>query len=299
MAYLLTEGTMGMIKKQIDSSDSGGCVVIRNAKAHAVSRARGTTSQLVPQGKRARDVEFYTHEERRMKRLEVPSKVFLLDAQAYSTQAEAIAEVQASLRGSELERFKEVGLLDKLGKYMNKREVEDAARPDEGELTQTKNSEHFIHFYQRLGNVTVWRFADGGMQFNFPDHTKLIVYLDRSSRVPEYCVDLIYLEPRDANDLAKYGRLTRDALERRDQMTLALNDIMTGALNANEADVVTSNQIRDKLQWIRGVLHTWIQEGGVGCTGSEKLGWSGMREARDEKKTQMQWVTVGKIGGDV
>jgi hypothetical protein len=300
MAYLLTEGTMGMIKKQTDSSDCGGCVVIRNAKAHAVSRARGTTSQLVPQGKRARDVEFYTHDERKMRRLEVPSRSFLLDAQAYATQAEAMAEVQASLQESELERFKEVGLLDKLGKYMNKREIEDAIRPDEEEAAvPTKNSDHFIHFYQRLGNVTVWRFADGGMQFNFPDHTKLIVYLDRSSRVPEFYVDLIYLEPRDANDLATYGRLTRDALERRDQTTLVLNDIMTGALNSHESDVVTSNQIRDKLQWIRGVLHTWIQEGGVGCTGNEKLGWSGIREARDEKKTHMQWVTVGKVGGDV
>ncbi|ETN36883.1 uncharacterized protein HMPREF1541_07870 [Cyphellophora europaea CBS 101466] len=299
MAYLLTDGTMGMIKKQVDASEAGGCVVVRNAKVHAVNRARGTTSQVVPQGKRARAVEFYAQSFNDMVRLDVPPRKFLLDAQKHSSQAEAIVEAQAGLMGSELERFKEVGLLDKLGKYMNKKDMDEAMESEEEDEFSNKSSQHFIHFYQRLGNVTVWRFADGGMQFNFPDHTKLVIYKDTSTRTPDYCVDMIYLEPGDATDVAKYGRLTRDALERRDQMTLSLSDIMSDALRNNESDVVSTNEIREKLQWIRAVLSIWIREGGVGFMGEEKLGWSGLQEKRDEKKGYMQWVTVGKLGGDV
>jgi serine/threonine protein kinase len=297
MAYLLTDGTMGMIKKQADPSEGGGCVVVRNAKIHAINRARGVTSQVVPQGKRARAVEFYAQSYDDMMKLDVPSRKFLLDAQKHSSQAEAIAEAQTGLQGSELERFKEVGLLDKLGKYMNKKDIDETMMDEEDELAD-KSSQHFIHFYQRLGNVTVWRFADGGMQFNFPDHTKLIVYKDCSTRTVEYCIDLIYLEPGDAREVGKNGRLTRDALERRDQMTLGLADVMGGSLRTNEADVVKSNEIREKLQWIRAVLSIWIREGGVGFMGEEKVGWSGLQEKRDEKRSYMQWVTVGKLGGD-
>lgn len=298
MSYLLTDGTMGMIKKQQGPAEPSGCIVVRNAKSHAINRARGTTSQVVPQGRLARGVEFYVQSQDNMKKLEVPSRTFLLDSQKHASQAEALAEAQSVLQGSELERLKEVGLLDKLGKYMNKRDVEDGVDLRIEEELTDKQSGQFIHFYQRLGNVTVWRFVDGGMQFNFPDHTKLMVYRDGSSRGPEYCIDMIFLEPKDANDLVKYGRLTRDALERRDQMTLNLVDVMVGALRSNEEEVVRSNEIREKLQWIRAVLSIWIREGGVGCMGEEKLGWSGLQEKRDDKKSYMQWVTVGKLGGD-
>ena len=299
MSYLLTDGTMGMIKKQSDPAESGGCIVIRNAKGHAVKRARGLTSQLVPHGRRARAVEFYVQSQDNIQKLEVPSRNFLLDAQKHNTQTEAIAEAQKGLQSSELERFKEISLLDKLGRYMNKREVEDGVPVEEDESILPKHSDHFIHFYQKIGNVTVWRFANGGMQFNFPDHTKLIVYQDTGSRSGEYCIDMIYLEPKDATDIAKYGRLTRDALERRDQMTVSLVDVMSGSLRSNEAEIVQSNEIREKLQWIRAVLSIWIREGGVGFMGEEKLGWSGLQEKREDKKTCMQWVTVGKLGGDV
>lgn len=302
MSYLLTDGTMGLIKKQTEPSAAGGCVVIRDAKSHAVKRARGTTPQIVPQGKRVRPVEFYVQSHDNIQKLEVPSSTFFLDPKKFSSQSEAIAYAHKDLHGSELERFKEINLLDKLGRYMNKREVEDGnGREDiDDDLSSNRNSQHFIHFYQKIGNVTVWRFVNGAMQFNFPDHTKLIIYQDTGSRgAPEHSIDMIYLEPKDARDVAKYGRLTRDALERRDQMTVSLLDVMKGAgLRTNEAEIVQSNEIREKLQWIRGVLSIWIREGGVGFMGEEKLGWSGLQERRDDKKVCMQWVTVGKVGGD-
>ena len=187
-------------------------------------------------------------------------------------------------------------LLDKFGKYMNKR-YEDA-EAEATEESPTEPSEHFIHFYQRLGNVGVWRYADGGLQFNFPDHTKITIYHDRASRTPEYVVDLIHLEPEDARNLTTYGRLTSDSLERRGEMTIGLREVLTDALRASEMDVIKSNEVKEKLSWIRAVVGCWIKEGGLGRTGEEKLGWSGLQERRDDKKVKLQWVTVGRLGGD-
>ena len=81
-------------------------------------------------------------------------------------------------------------------------------------------------------------------------------------------------------------------------MTLSLSDIMTDSLRVSEIDIVKTNEVKEKLQWIRAVIGTWIKEGGVGFMGEEKLGWSGLQEKRDDKKTSLQWVTVGKLGGD-
>ena len=46
------------------------------------------------------------------------------------------------------------------------------------------------------------------------------------------------------------------------------------------------------------MLGCWVREGGLGRMGEEKLGWSGLQERRDDRKTKLQWVTVGRLGGD-
>ena len=299
ISYILTDGTLGMIMKSAeDTLKPSSCIVVRNAQTHTVGRAKGTEHQYVPQGPNARDVEFYEQTDcsKPLKKMSVPSRKFYLDLQKYPSQTAAANATQSALKDGELERFKEVVLLDKFGKYMNKR-YEDA----EAEATEeapTEPSEHFIHFYQRLGNVGVWRYADGGLQFNFPDHTKITIYQDQASRTPKYVVDLIHLDPEDARNLTTYGRLTSDSLERRGEMTIGLREVLTDALRASEMDVIKSNEVKEKLSWIRAVVGCWIKEGGLGRTGEEKLGWSGLQERRDDKKVKLQWVTVGRLGGD-
>lgn len=298
IAYILTDGTLGMIMRSSDDNKKpSSCVVVRNAKQHTVYRAKGVEHQFVPQGEDARDVEFFeqTDVARQMKKLAVPSRRFCLDLTKYSSQNEAAAAAQSILEGGELERFKEVALLDKFGKYMNKRCEESEG--DAAKETTLASNDYFIHFYQRVGNVGVWRFSDGGLQFNFPDHTKITVYQDHT-RNPEFLVDLVHLDCGDANHLTKHGRLTTDSLERRRLMTLSLGDVIADSLRATEADVVKSNEIKEKLSWIRAVVGCWIKEGGIGRMGEEKLGWSGLQERRDDKKVKLQWVTVGRLGGD-
>ncbi|EXJ78162.1 PLK protein kinase [Capronia epimyces CBS 606.96] len=298
IAYILSDATVGMIlKSSEDNSIPSSCVVIRDASNHTIRRAKGLEYQFVPQGPDARDVEFYEQSdyEAEMKRLEVPARKFWLDLERHGSQIAAANAIQAGLEGSEAERMREVALLDKFGKYMNKQ-----AGNWSTDGKATSKSGHFVHFYQRVGNVGVWRFADGGLQFNFPDHTKLTIH-QQDENVDgrgQYVVDCVYLVPSDAITVARHGLITTEAMERRDQVSLPLEDMMTEVLRRSEMEIIRTNEIKEKLCWIRAVVGCWIQEGGLGRMGEERLGWSGIQERRDDKRIKLQWVTVGRYGGD-
>lgn len=297
IAYILTDGTVGMVlKTSEDNKMPSSCVVVRNASSHTIRRAKGLEYQFVPQGEEAADVEFYEQSDYDigMVRLNVPAHKFLLDLESHPNQVAAANAIQASLTGSEAERMKEVGLLDKFGKYMNKQGGHGDAK------SGAKKSEHFVHFYQRVGNVTVWRFADGGLQFNFPDHTKITIHqqADDVEEDGHYQVNFVYLMPTDAVGLANHGIVSSEAMERRDELSLPLEDIMANGLRRSEMEIVRTNEVKEKLCWVRAVIGCWIKEGGVGKMGEERLGWSGLQERRDDKKMKLQWVTVGRYLGD-
>lgn len=298
IAYILTDATVGMIlKSSEDNSMPSSCVVVRNASTHTLKRAKGLEYQFVPQGRHAHDVEFYEQSDYDldMRRVDVPARDFLLDLEKYPSQVSAASAIQAGLEGSEAERMKEVALLDKFGKYMNKQ----TGHSDSIDKKETAQSAHFVHFYQRVGNVGVWRFADGGLQFNFPDHTKLTVRQQESDNGELlYQVDCVHLVPTDAISLGHYGIISAEAMERRTPASYPLEDIMTDVLRRSEMEIIRTNEIKEKLSWIRAVIGCWIKEGGLGKMGEERLGWSGLQERRDDRRIKLQWVTVGRYGGD-
>ncbi|KAK5189149.1 Cell cycle serine/threonine-protein kinase cdc5/MSD2 [Exophiala xenobiotica] len=298
IAYILSDATVGMVlKSSEDNVLPSSCVVVRNASKHTLKRARGLEYQFVPQGQDARDVEFYEQSdyEADMKRVNVPARNFWLDLEKYQSQVAAANAIQASLSGSAAERMKEVALLDKFGKYMNKQ----MGGSDTTDRRLGGNSQHLVHFYQRVGNVGVWRFADGGLQFNFPDHTKLTLRpAESDDDESRFHVDCVYLVPTDAISLAHHGRITVEAMERRGTTSYPLDDILMDVLRRSEMEIIRTNEIKEKLSWIRAVLGCWIKEGGLGKMGEERLGWSGLQERRDDKRIKLQWVTVGRFGGD-
>ncbi|KAK6383940.1 Cell cycle serine/threonine-protein kinase cdc5/MSD2 [Exophiala oligosperma] len=298
IAYILSDATVGMVLKSSEDNDMpSSCVVMRNASRHTLKRAKGLEYQFVPQGRDAHDVEFYEQSDYKvdMKRVDIPAQHFWLDLEKYQGQVPAANAIQANLVGSEAERMKEVGLLDKFGKYMNKQ----MGGTDSTERKADGKSKHFVHFYQRVGNVGVWRFADGALQFNFPDHTKLLLRSEESGKEELRChVDCVYLVPTDAISLAHHGIITVEAMERRGTTSFPLEDIMTDVLRRSETEIIRTNEIKEKLSWIRAVIGCWIREGGLGKMGEEKLGWSGLQERRDDKRTKLQWATVGRFGGD-
>ncbi|KIX01635.1 uncharacterized protein Z518_09361 [Rhinocladiella mackenziei CBS 650.93] len=297
IAYILTDSTVGMIlKSSEDNSMPSSCVVVRNGSTHTIRRAKGLEYQFVPQGPEAPAVEFYEQNdyETDMKRLDIPAQKFWLDLDNYPSQVAAAHAIQAGLEGSEAERMKEVALLDKFGKYMNKQ-----TNSDWMDRKDREKSRSFVHFYQRVGNVGVWRFADGGLQFNFPDHTKLALHREESEDgARHYQVDSVCLMPTDALSLARNGIASGEAMERRSVLSAPLEDIMTDMLRRSDMEIVRTNEVKEKLCWIRAVIGCWIKEGGLGKMGEDKLGWSGLQERRDDKRIKLQWVTVGRFGGD-
>lgn len=294
IAYTLSDGSVGMIlRSSDDNSRASTCVVVRNGSQHSMRRARGLDYQFVPQGPEAHNIEFYeqTDYDKDMKRLDVPASEFRLDFDTYPDQLAALEAIQGSLVGSEAERMKEIVLLDKFGKYMNKQ------TPSTTKLEEKPKV--LVHFYQRVGNVGVWRFVDGGLQFNFPDHTKVSIYQKRDENGDDkYMVDFVYLLSSDASNLANLGMASGEALERRSTMCSPLEDILLDRLGRVDMEIVRTNEVKEKLSWIRAVAGCWIKEGGLGRMGEERLGWSGLQERMGESKIKLQWVTVGRPGGD-
>lgn len=295
IAYTLSDGSVGMVLRSSDDNvRASTCVVVRNGSHHTMRRARGLDYQFVPQGPNAHKIEFYeqTDYEKEMKRLDVPPTEFRLDFETYPDQLAALEAIQGDLVGSEAERMKEIVLLDKFGKYMNK-------QTGSGNTLAEKTPNILVHFYQRVGNVGVWRFVDGGLQFNFPDHTKVSIYQKRDEHGDQkYMVDFVYLLSTDASNLANMGMASGEALERRSTMCTPLEDILVDRLGRVDMEIVRTNEVKEKLSWIRAVAGCWIKEGGLGRMGEERLGWSGLQERMGEQKIKLQWVTVGRPGGD-
>lgn len=301
IGYILSDGTAGLaLRSANDNTRSSTCIVIRKAKEHYLSRLREEEVQIVPQGPQALPVEFYEgFEEAGLRRLAIPAKNFRYHpgrSEKWPDSRDVVAQLSEQAKDEyTAERVRLVGLLDKFGKYMTNLNSSDSPASIEG-----KAADPFIKFYQRLGNVGIWGFGDGAFQFNFPDHTKLLMHRSTKLDGRRLMLDLYYLQPGDATYLAKHGCMTERSMDRRDSMTAPVSEILAGGEDEKYESVFATNQVSGKLSWIRGVLSVWIREGGLGRTGREKLAWTGLQDQLTERgrKGRMVWVTVGRDGGD-
>jgi hypothetical protein len=312
IAYILSDSTVGVVlKSSEDGSKASSCIVVRNSRMFYTRRSRKLEAQIVPQDDGAMAVEFYDQcGEEGMKIVEVPASRYRLDVEKYGGNTGAatsdLAERFKKENGgsAEAERLRLVVLADKFGKYMTKT-LGNEEVDDEVEM-QRSGSTNFVNFYQRLGNVGVWGYGEGGFQFNFPDHTKMVVYERESPEgAKEFLLDMYYLQTADATYLAKHGSFKAKALERRNLVTFCVTDVLEDMIAADTRmkrkgypEILASNEAKEKLAWIRGVVGCWIKEGGVGKMGGEKLGWTGLQEKGDDKKAKLAWVSVGRAGGD-
>lgn len=312
IAYILSDSTVGVVlKSSDDGSKASSCIVIRNSRMFYMRRSRKLEAQIVPQDDDAMPVEFYEQcGEEGMKMVQIPVGRYRLDVEKHSGNTSAATSELADRfkkenGGSvEAERLRLVVLADKFGKYMTK--TLGSEEVDEEVETQRSQNTNFVSFYQRLGNVGVWGYGEGGFQFNFPDHTKMVVYEWQPPGGPnEVLLDLYYLQTADATYLAKNGWFKEKALERRNLVTLSVTDVLADKVAADTRmkrkgypEIVASNEVKEKLAWIRGVVGCWIKDGGVGKMGGEKVGWTGLQETRDDKKAKLVWVSVGRAGGD-
>jgi hypothetical protein len=312
IAYILSDSTVGVVlKSSDDGSKASSCIVVRNSRMFYTRRSRKLEAQIVPQDDGAMPVEFYEQcGEEGTKIVQVPARRYRLDVEKHDgNTAAATSDLAERFKkeiggNAEAERLRLVVLADKFGKYMTKTLGNEEV---DGEMEiRRSGSTNFVNFYQRLGNVGVWGYGGGGFQFNFPDHTKMVVYEQESPEgTKDFLLDVYYLQTADATYLAKHGSFKAKALERRNLVTLSVKEVLEDRVASDTRmkrkgypEIVASNEVKEKLAWIRGVVSCWIKEGGVGKMGGERLGWTGLQERGDDKKAKLVWVSVGRTGGD-
>lgn len=190
-----------------------------------------------------------------------------------------------------------------------------------------------VTFYQRFGDVGVWYFCDGhiqvrGMdlrerlrcyadlykQFNFPDHTKIV--LDSTGK---WC-HFWHLSEKAAERLARTGELDESSLDNRAVLSYTLQTLLNFTMS-NMTSVAASqsgrhrpvipkelqgipeaNGFREKVKFMLKVVKEWVVNGGIGMSDmsrKDRLKWDGVRQTKGaELVTKHVWVTVGARGGD-
>lgn len=213
----------------------------------------------------------------------------------------------------ETDRRKSIALLwSKFGRYMCQQLGQAEGRPSsDGSITRPTI---FVRFYQRLGSVGVWGFSDGSfqvrnhshngvyeprlkelLQFNFPDHTKLVLSPDAS-----WC-NFTCLSVEAAEYLTKHNEIPFKYIRHREVLSSSLRNLLhgSGAETMSYRDITQANCLSKKLQFIGQVVSEWLKAGGLGCLTNEALqkplAYDGP-QIEDGKR--QDWVTVGRYGGD-
>lgn len=297
IGYILANGTVGCLFKA-DSSAPQSCVVVAGAEAHLRKKkcaAYVERSQIVPQT--GAPVEFLEDcAADGMKRV-------LVQAATYLVKDGTTGLEERKIPGETMydyEKRKRLHIWDKFAKYMTQNLGKDvtAQLNEEPNLNNPNTHKYtiagpFVKFYQRLGNVGIWGFGDGSFQFNFPDHTKLIISGDGS------WLDFYHL-PIQAAHLLKQGAppLSADTLATRGCLSYP-PAVMARGIYQNEdfRKIIEANDLIVKLDFVKRVVGAWLDAGGLGGLGEEDrfLKWEGASEGGDFR---FVWVSVGAVGGD-
>jgi myosin-1 len=175
----------------------------------------------------------------------------------------------------------------KFGKYMC------STFGDEEKPMRKDPRVNFVRFYQRLGNVGIWGFDDGSFQFNFPDHTKLVLSSDAG-----YSHFLCL--PLDATSLLEEtGNVPWKHVKARAHLRGSLQQLLYGSADKEDdyKELTESNLLRAKVEFIFAVVVEWCQQGGLGCLADPKVySWGGPQL---EESKRLDWASVGRFGGDV
>lgn len=203
----------------------------------------------------------------------------------------------------ENEKRRMLSLWEKFAKYMTQTLGEKAEAPLEDVAPSqahfsTGDAELFVKFYQRLGNVGIWAFSNASFQFNFPDHTKLVIS-SPSAGNQDCWADFYHLSVAAASLLQKGRVLAKCALEEREVLSYPLSVLLAGKCgNRDFRQVVEANELARKVRFVREVVGAWARNGGLGNMGrrAREMKWEGLRE--EGSRERLVWVSVGRGGGD-
>lgn len=297
IGYILANGTVGCVFKG-DETSSPTCVVVAGAESHFKKRRDpeyADMHQIVP--RRGSPVEFIENcGSEGLKRVLVQPAQYQVKVSPAGTPD----RLGPGFDIYDFEKRKKLCLWDKFGKYMTQTlgrsdsELENINDKVADSINRkqrlTTVAGPFVKFYQRLGNVGIWGFGDGSFQFNFPDHTKLVIS-DGGA-----WLDFYHLPSAAAQTLKAGGILEAGALAERSVLCYPTGVMLGGSYLGYEfGELVRQNELRKKVEFARDVVGTWAEEGGLGVMGRKRgFKWEGMMEGGGK----LVWVTVGAKGGD-
>ncbi|KAK6613988.1 plk plk-unclassified protein kinase [Botrytis cinerea] len=276
LGYILSNGSVGCVFRETpagspeseDNVIAPSCIVIRDGERHLANRTNKSYAnrhQIIPIS--GPNVEFYESKgERGMIRGSVPAKTYRV---AESPEGRP-GRLPLGIDSFDNRKREKICLWKKFGNYMFAY-GRDAEYPYEswtaGQNPEATVNSTVITFYQRWGDVGCWGFSDGHFQFNFPDHTKVVLSAD--------------------------GFWSVESIKPTTRKRPEIDPMIQGLPQAND--------FRRKVEFIRSVVKEWVQNGGLGISDMEpktRLRWMGHREIYDDKKLKHVWTTVGGRRGD-
>ncbi|KAG8675390.1 hypothetical protein FPOAC1_001368 [Fusarium poae] len=328
LGYILNDGSVGCILRDIPTTENGKAallppagVFIRGAERHIVRREDETyedRSQPLPM---TEPIKFFENNgESGLSEVVVSPEQFRVSVNEDGTAG----KMQPGKDIFQHRKRERIILWKKFANYMIAYGRDDVAPVEEtdpaGAISpgQKGTVAELVTFYQRFGDVGCWVFCDGHLQFNFPDHTKIV--LDAQGHWCHF-----WHLPQDAAErLAATGTIGAAALDDRAMLSYPLQTLLnfhkpsaTRTATARSAKapartrleiapelqgIPAANDFRRKISFIRDVVREWVMNGGLGnsqMSRESRLRWGGHRETISSHAPQKHvWVTVGARWGD-
>ncbi|KAI0877625.1 hypothetical protein GGS24DRAFT_447028 [Hypoxylon argillaceum] len=323
LGYILNDGSVGCVLKSIPGSAGGGktvklppsCILVRGAEQHCSRRqdpGYGDRHQIVPM---TNEIQFYENNgETGLSTVFVHPSQFKIVPNDDGTPG----KIPTGNDIYDYRKREHLVLWKKFANYMMAYGRDQDGTDTTGQIEsptpskQTMPPGDVVTFYQRTGDVGCWVFADGHLQFNFPDHTKLV--LDATGT---WC-HFWHLPQRSAEKLAATGQLEETALDERGVLSFPVQTLlnfttkpaMRPARNPTrkrpEIDpeiqgIPGANDFRRKIEFIVGILKEWTANNGLGNSRMDRehrLMWMGSRETVHSGPSKHVWVTIGARWGD-
>jgi myosin-1 len=149
-----------------------------------------------------------------------------------------------------------------------------------------------VSYYQRLGTVGVWGFSRGCFQFNFPDHTKIVIAADGKT------CSFTCLQVEAMEYISQHGDLPMKHIKARETLSGSIQCLLHNA--GERKAMMRANLLQEKIQFIADIANLWVTGGGLGCrpVGAQWPRWPGPH-LEDAGGKKVDWITVGRYGGDL
>ncbi|KAI0974266.1 hypothetical protein F4678DRAFT_369418 [Xylaria arbuscula] len=323
LGYILNDGSVGCVLRSIPGSARGGkvvrlppsCILVRGAEQHFSRRHDPRymeRQQIVPM---TNEIQFYENNgETGLSTVFVHPSQFKIVPNDDGTPG----KISAGNDIYDYRKREHLVLWKKFANYMmaygRDQDSPDTTGQIENPISskQTMPPGDVVTFYQRTGDVGCWVFADGHLQFNFPDHTKLV--LDATGT---WC-HFWHLPQESAEKLAATGELDESALNGRGVLSYPVQTLLNFTtkpavrptrnptrkrpeINPDIQGIPGANDFRRKIEFIVGIIKEWTTNEGLGNSRMDRqhrLMWTGSRETVRSGPSKHVWVTIGARWGD-